>query len=75
MGKRKSKRKQVKKARATLDTQFTCLFCNHEKSLDVKLYVSFRSLVCIIQVITFAHGQSKRVGPIVARRLFAKAAL
>lgn len=40
MGKRKSKRKQVKKARAKLETQFTCLFCNHEKSLDVKLYAA-----------------------------------
>lgn len=37
MGKRKSKRKQVKKAKAKLDTQFTCLFCNHERSIDCKM--------------------------------------
>lgn len=37
MGKRKSKRKQVKKARPKLDTQFTCLFCNHDKSIEVRL--------------------------------------
>ena len=34
MGKRKSStRKPAKKIKQTLDTQFTCLFCNHEKSV------------------------------------------
>ncbi|EGW34082.1 uncharacterized protein SPAPADRAFT_135141 [Spathaspora passalidarum NRRL Y-27907] len=34
MGKRKSSaKKPVKKIKQTLDTQFTCLFCNHEKSV------------------------------------------
>lgn len=33
MGKRKSSAKPVKKIKQTLDTTFTCLFCNHEKSV------------------------------------------
>lgn len=33
MGKRKSARKPVKKIKQTLDITFTCLFCNHEKSV------------------------------------------
>ncbi|KAK6205119.1 transcription elongation factor Elf1 like-domain-containing protein [Scheffersomyces amazonensis] len=34
MGKRKSSaRKPVKKVKQVLDTTFTCLFCNHEKSV------------------------------------------
>lgn len=38
MGKRKSSSKpQAKKKRDPLPTTFTCLFCNHEKSVDVKL--------------------------------------
>ncbi|CAI8012862.1 Transcription elongation factor 1 homolog [Geodia barretti] len=39
MGRRKSKRKAPPKKRMTgpLDTQFTCPFCNHEKSCEVKL--------------------------------------
>eukprot|EP00124_Ichthyophonus_hoferi_P005534 Ihof_evm2s828 gene=Ihof_evmTU2s828 len=37
MGKRASKRKVVKKKRPGLETTFTCPFCNHEKSVDVKL--------------------------------------
>lgn len=38
MGKRKSSSKpEPKKKREPLPTQFTCLFCNHEKSVDVKL--------------------------------------
>ncbi|KAG2184990.1 hypothetical protein INT43_000903, partial [Umbelopsis isabellina] len=36
-GKRKSKRKPVKVLKATLDKQFNCLFCNHEKSIECKL--------------------------------------
>ncbi|CAB1458647.1 unnamed protein product [Pleuronectes platessa] len=39
MGRRKSKRKPPTKKKLTgdLDNQFTCPFCNHEKSCDVKL--------------------------------------
>ncbi|KAG4106213.1 Elf1-domain-containing protein [Neocallimastix lanati (nom. inval.)] len=37
MGKRKAKRKQVVRKRPVLDTQFDCLFCNHEKSITVKM--------------------------------------
>lgn len=41
MGRRKSKRKPPPKKKMTgnLDTQFTCPFCNHEKSCDVKMSV------------------------------------
>lgn len=35
MGKRKtSSRGPVKKVKQRLDTQFTCLFCNHEKAIN-----------------------------------------
>lgn len=37
MGKRKTKRKPQAKIREKLDTQFNCLFCNHEKSVTAKL--------------------------------------
>uniref|UniRef100_A0A3Q2QK63 Transcription elongation factor 1 homolog n=1 Tax=Fundulus heteroclitus TaxID=8078 RepID=A0A3Q2QK63_FUNHE len=39
MGRRKSKRKPPPKKKMTgdLETQFTCPFCNHEKSCDVKM--------------------------------------
>ncbi|KAK9535618.1 hypothetical protein VZT92_007990 [Zoarces viviparus] len=39
MGRRKSKRKPPPKKKMTgnLDVQFTCPFCNHEKSCDVKM--------------------------------------
>ncbi|XP_015262993.1 PREDICTED: transcription elongation factor 1 homolog [Gekko japonicus] len=42
MGRRKSKRKPPpkKKMTGTLETQFTCPFCNHEKSCDVKMLPS-----------------------------------
>ena len=42
MGRRKSKRKPPPKKKLTgdLDSQFTCPFCNHEKSCDVKMYVA-----------------------------------
>lgn len=45
MGRRKSKRKAPPKKKMTgdLDTQFTCPFCNHEKSCDVKMYLIFFS--------------------------------
>ncbi len=39
MGRRKSKRKAPPKRKLTspLDKLFTCPFCNHEKSCDVKM--------------------------------------
>ncbi|KAA0201467.1 hypothetical protein HAZT_HAZT003675 [Hyalella azteca] len=39
MGRRKSKRKPPPKRKAleALDTQFTCPFCNHERSCDVDI--------------------------------------
>jgi len=39
MGRRRSKRKPgpKKKLLGTLESQFTCPFCNHEKSCDVKM--------------------------------------
>lgn len=44
MGRRKSKRKPPPKKKMTgdLETQFTCPFCNHEKSCDVKMSVHLR---------------------------------
>ncbi|XP_039680500.1 transcription elongation factor 1 homolog [Perca fluviatilis] len=41
MGRRKSKRKPPPKKKMTgnLDVQFTCPFCNHEKSCDVKMFL------------------------------------
>ncbi|CAO3692827.1 unnamed protein product [Rhizopus stolonifer] len=37
MGKRKTKRKVQKKLKDKLDTQFTCVFCNHENSVECKI--------------------------------------
>ncbi|KAI8143976.1 transcription elongation factor Elf1 like-domain-containing protein [Fennellomyces sp. T-0311] len=37
MGKRKVKRQAAKKLKAKLDTQFNCLFCNHEQSIEVRI--------------------------------------
>ncbi|CAO3651866.1 unnamed protein product [Mucor fragilis] len=37
MGKRKTKRKPQKKLKDKLDTQFNCLFCNHENSIECKI--------------------------------------
>jgi len=37
MGKRKAKRKQVVRKRPVFDIQFYCLFCNHEKTITVKM--------------------------------------
>ncbi|KAJ2553833.1 hypothetical protein EV175_002798 [Coemansia sp. RSA 1933] len=37
MGKRKSSRKIVKKERPKLETVFPCLFCNHEKTIQVAM--------------------------------------
>ncbi len=40
MGKKTSKRKPpAKKQRGKVDTEFTCPFCNHDKSCIVTLYV------------------------------------
>ncbi|KAI8989467.1 transcription elongation factor Elf1 like-domain-containing protein [Pilobolus umbonatus] len=37
MGKRKTKRKPQKKLKSKLDTLFSCLFCNHENSIECKI--------------------------------------
>ncbi|KAJ3044087.1 hypothetical protein HDV00_003191 [Rhizophlyctis rosea] len=37
MGKRKSARKPVAKAKVTLEKQFLCFYCNHEKAVTVKV--------------------------------------
>ncbi|KAI8886929.1 Elf1-domain-containing protein [Backusella circina FSU 941] len=37
MGKRKTKRKPQKKLKDKLDTTFSCLFCNHESSIECKI--------------------------------------
>ncbi|RKP04645.1 transcription elongation factor 1, partial [Thamnocephalis sphaerospora] len=37
MGKRKSSRKPVVRIKPKLDKQFSCIFCNHEKSVEVKM--------------------------------------
>ncbi|CAJ0767906.1 23970_t:CDS:2, partial [Entrophospora sp. SA101] len=34
MGKRKSKRKLKPKKKLVLETQFDCVICNHERSVD-----------------------------------------
>ncbi|KAG0022832.1 hypothetical protein BGZ80_011041 [Entomortierella chlamydospora] len=38
MGKRKSSRKPQAKVKKTLDTQFDCVACFHEKSINCKLH-------------------------------------
>jgi transcription elongation factor Elf1 len=37
MGKRKSKARVMKKARATVDTTFDCVFCNHKQTVECKM--------------------------------------
>ncbi|KAJ1505623.1 hypothetical protein HMI54_001721 [Coelomomyces lativittatus] len=37
MGKRKTARKRVIKAKPRLTSIFNCLYCNHEKSVEVKM--------------------------------------
>lgn len=59
MGRRKSKRKPPPKRKAImpLDQQFNCLFCNHEKSCEVKMWVKF----CILFFLSwFTRKQEKR---------------
>lgn len=50
MGKRKSSAKPVKKLKQKLDTQFTCLFCNHEKAINCTIdkKTNIGSLTCKI---------------------------
>ncbi len=46
MGKRKSKAPPPKKVQPKLDTQFTCPFCNHDKSVTAKLdFQQYKGLV------------------------------
>lgn len=67
MGKRKSStRKPAKKIKQTLDVQFTCLFCNHEKSvictLDKKnLLGELHCKICGQNFQTAIHGLSQPV--------------
>ena len=80
MGRRKSKRKPPPKKKMTgnLDTQFTCPFCNHEKSCDVKMLVNHcNSLsfwtVCIMSImmtITVFQGKNPQYGDNIMQRLF-----
>ena len=52
MGRRKSKRKPEarKKNIEALDTQFTCPFCNHEKSCEVPIYLLKLSWIeCVVR--------------------------
>ncbi|KXS18813.1 Elf1-domain-containing protein [Gonapodya prolifera JEL478] len=37
MGKRRAKRKAPTRTKVVLDREFNCPFCNHEKSIDIKL--------------------------------------
>ncbi|CAJ0745527.1 19349_t:CDS:2 [Entrophospora sp. SA101] len=37
MGKKKTKRKIKPKKKLVLETQFDCVICNHERSVDVKM--------------------------------------
>ncbi|KAI8841326.1 transcription elongation factor Elf1 like-domain-containing protein [Chytridium lagenaria] len=37
MGKRKAAKRQTTKVKTKLDKEFSCLFCNHEKSIVTKL--------------------------------------
>lgn len=67
MGKRKSTaRKPVKKVKQTLDLSFTCLFCNHEKSvictLDKKNGIGeLHCKICGQSFQTAVHSLSKPV--------------
>lgn len=65
MGRKKSKRQAPvrKKNIIPLDTQFTCPFCNHEKSCEVKMYV-FIIIIIIINyliklIINYLTGTSQ----------------
>lgn len=71
MGRRKSKRKPPPKKKMTgdLETQFTCPFCNHEKSCDVKMYVHLSDKRTVpvkfqvfkkVTVLTLSRLQGKR---------------
>ncbi|RCK62755.1 Transcription elongation factor 1 [Candida viswanathii] len=67
MGKRKSSsRKPAKKIKQTLDTTFTCLFCNHEKlvicTIDKKnLLGELHCKICGQSFQTAIHGLSQPV--------------
>ncbi len=44
MGKRKASKKVAKKVQPKLETVFDCPFCNHTKTVEVKLY----TLCCLL---------------------------
>ncbi|ETS76717.1 hypothetical protein PFICI_12104 [Pestalotiopsis fici W106-1] len=67
MGKRKSSSKpQGPKKRAPLATTFTCLFCNHEKSVSVKVdkKAGVGSLSCSVCAQSFQCGANYLSAPI-----------
>lgn len=67
MGKRKSSSKpQGPKKRAVLATTFTCLFCNHEKSVSVKVdkKAGVGSLSCSVCAQSFQCGANYLSAPI-----------
>jgi transcription elongation factor Elf1 len=67
MGKRKSTSKpQGPKKRAPLATTFTCLFCNHEKSVTVKVdkKAGVGTLNCSVCAQSFQCGANYLSAPI-----------
>ncbi|KAF2456827.1 hypothetical protein BDY21DRAFT_44244 [Lineolata rhizophorae] len=68
MGKRKksSRKPAPKKRREALDTTFTCLFCNHEKAVTVKMEkkAGVANLSCKICGQTFQSGINWLSAPI-----------
>ncbi|RKO91245.1 transcription elongation factor 1, partial [Blyttiomyces helicus] len=64
MGKRKSSRKPQKRVKEVLDKEFSCVFCNHEKSIAVKIdsdlkvgHLSCRACGVTFQTITTALSE------------------
>ncbi|KAJ2716809.1 hypothetical protein H4R19_000415 [Coemansia spiralis] len=66
MGKRKSARKVQGKKAIKLDTTFTCLHCNHEKSVTVKIDkdTSVGTLKCKVCGQTFQSKVTHLEGPV-----------
>ncbi|PVU97855.1 hypothetical protein BB561_000248 [Smittium simulii] len=66
MGKRKTKTKLVKSSRPKLDTQFDCLFCNHEKTVSVTMSrdVKIGYLSCKVCKVTYEARINKLSMPI-----------
>jgi transcription elongation factor Elf1 len=59
MGGRKTRKAPPKKAiNKKLSTQFSCPFCNHEKSIDVKI----QKTSAVLKVCFFLHGKFFQIG-------------